>query len=102
MVPRSPRSTLFPYTTLFRSLLFNLNWTVRRGLFIFLLYLPNDIITFGCKLFVTVKWASASLPKFARSEERRVGKECGGRVSTDQQNKKEQRRGIGCNWGTIR
>src|SRR5437762_8919288 len=31
MIPRPPRSTLFPYTTLFRSLKFDNKWTHRKG-----------------------------------------------------------------------
>src|SRR5688572_33510030 len=58
MIRRPPRSTLFPYTTLFRSLFL---WLLTGGL------APASLRTAAGAITVSARH---------RSEERRVGKEC--------------------------
>src|SRR5687767_15851478 len=87
MIRRPPRSTLFPYTTLFRSrlLLANLlNRAFLAGLWSVTIFdglcPPNSVNSRGCAL---VESASGH-----RSEERRVGKECRSRWSQEDRKKK--------------
>src|SRR3989449_9247757 len=101
MIRRPPRSTLFPYTTLFRSFFLYVGYLLVRGavrdpglraryaavlgicgmclvpfihlsVFLFRTLHPQPII---------LKPSAPSLPNSMRSEERRVGKECRSRWS---------------------
>src|SRR5690349_24370926 len=100
MIPRPPRSTLFPYTTLFRSKNFSGNNKYKEGEFVFAKtnpdlklvvrrYLdriyycrlqenesPGDLVYFERELQA---WKAG-----LRSEERRVGKECRSRWGGDE------------------
>src|SRR3712207_7930281 len=61
MIRRPPRSTLFPYTTLFRSLL---------GHYFFTFFLPATCIRFGpfrVRALVLVRWPSTGRPRRWRS-----------------------------------
>src|SRR2546422_11526545 len=97
MIRRPPRSTLFPYTTLFRSYKTLLTFVVAGGGFsgVEAVAELNDFVRSAAKAFRNVKPAEIrvillhaqalilpELPKsLARSEERRVGKECRSRWS---------------------
>src|SRR2546427_13153117 len=98
MIRRPPRSTLFPYTTLFRSLTrttsFTLTVTARPPVFDFSLANDGDQrVVQGATVSNTitatllsgtsqsVSFSTSGLPAGARSEERRVGKECRSRWS---------------------
>src|SRR2546429_9560280 len=101
MIRRPPRSTLFPYTTLFRSF-------VKNRFFFFLNYeearqreenaalrivptasLRDGVILYPCDASSAcpggsvqgLSGASYTVPAGSRSEERRVGKECRSRWS---------------------
>ena len=105
MIRRPPRSTLFPYTTLFRSCLFwrtfgylwKLLLAARRGANVHVIFFfaftrtgyeiygwgnhacPEGVITFfGEQRVVSAYW---SIAHWGSSEERRVGKECRSRWS---------------------
>src|SRR3712207_9264123 len=99
MIPRPPRSTLFPYTTLFRSFVFDYPFyrlLLGFGFAIVLLALIGSLLThyvFGGLRLQTPgqKLTSAAMVQLSvllglfvalkRSEERRVGKECRSRWS---------------------
>src|SRR3712207_9566922 len=101
MIRRPPRSTLFPYTTLFRSLLLGFK-ALRRLLSIFALALADAVAlslglfgaaySFGggarvgeisglAPLLLTAWICVFAVFRLYRSEERRVGKECRSRWS---------------------
>src|SRR2546425_12419752 len=104
MIRRPPRSTLFPYTTLFRSLPFNLAMTEAltlgnqslRGRERTVMEAANELdITLIASASLLQGQVARNLPGFVaealrlendaeralRSEERRVGKECRSRWS---------------------
>src|SRR3712207_9267501 len=102
MIRRPPRSTLFPYTTLFRSLGFDRQTLLDAGIdsagaFAAVSSGDNSNIisarvareTFGVQHVVARIYDSKraevyermGIPSVARSEERRVGKECRSRWS---------------------
>src|SRR2546430_17134715 len=98
MIRRPPRSTLFPYTTLFRSLILGTAWYVlppdpsptRLWVFVWARMVRDaaaEVLPFS-QLGGIVLGARAAILHgvstplaFARSEERRVGKECRSRWS---------------------
>src|SRR5437016_13702576 len=108
MIRRPPRSTLFPYTTLFRS---NQYATVTTAVIINVVLggalwassaitrknLMNGAIVAGVISIILIYYGGqpgtiggvvgilGAIVAAARSEERRVGKECGCRWSTDLQ-----------------
>src|SRR5690242_21881913 len=94
MIRRPPRSTLFPYTTLFRSEIASCNYPARK---------------YGVKNGMWMKRALELCPDLkilpydfpARSEERRVGKECRcrGWRCHEQQNRLSGRTGGGSGRG---
>src|SRR2546426_10602737 len=99
MIRRPPRSTLFPYTTLFRSNIFRLpiRRDRKRGRLAQLLeYFTSFLLTFLrlSQLHLKRRYDvvqihnlpdflvfAALIPRLMRSEERRVGKECRSRWS---------------------
>src|SRR5437016_14139069 len=94
MSRRPPRSTLFPYTTLFRSLADALKQCVRRG------QVPQTKQLSECRSIdraalaelLRLRYLPAPDTLFKgirkRSEERRVGKECRSRWSPGHEKKK--------------
>src|SRR5205085_12381337 len=82
MIRPPPRSTLFPYTTLFRSCLLKTRATATRRTWTDRPFGPPFMPTFGN---ADGPWRISSAK---RSEERRVGKECRTRGSPEQQKKK--------------
>src|SRR5256885_14257949 len=94
MIRRPPRSTLFPYTTLFRSLLQRLTADVDAldslylRLFVPLLAATGATLMAALALGLMRWWLGLALAAWllatglgSRSEERRVGKECRSRWS---------------------
>src|SRR3712207_9433512 len=107
MIRRPPRSTLFPYTTLFRSLVGSGGWLLvvwavtgaltliaalsygelaammprAGGQYVYLreAYTPLWGFLYGWTLFLVIQ--TGTIAAVARSEERRVGKECRSRWS---------------------
>src|SRR5690349_25018116 len=81
IIPRPPRSTLFPYTTLFRSDRFNESSTIVSS------QIPvsawYDVIGEGTIADAILDRLVNSSHRIDRSEERRVGKECRTRGSRD-------------------
>src|SRR5689334_25428653 len=86
MIRRPPRSTLFPYTTLFRSSRF-----VKRAIEALLHEGGIGLVLTG--LTVLVFLGSVRATAGVRSEERRVGKECRYRWSPDHEKKKTNIKG---------
>src|SRR5262245_62882978 len=64
MIPRPPRSTLFPYTTLFRSRVARVTWTRGRRL-------RSAVVKVGCGIFgqAAESGTPAACATQARSEE---------------------------------
>src|SRR5256885_16979742 len=95
MIRRPPRSTLFPYTTLFRSVVDAVDLVLRQNLLQFLVELLRRFQVMAERLFddharpaavfFLREAAFAQLlgdrREESRSEERRVGKECRSRWS---------------------
>src|SRR3712207_9527194 len=95
MIRRPPRSTLFPYTTLFRSLLLLVVDLSRTYCCHFYIHdYPKNWRKFDCSFLLSAKFTgkigrlcrrndqrAKNNPNSLRSEERRVGKECRSRWS---------------------
>src|SRR3712207_9047965 len=97
MIRRPPRSTLFPYTTLFRSDLEALIGGVERGIYVvgdksWSIDMQRYNFQFTGQRFYRIEGGAlagqlrdvahqATTTDFWRSEERRVGKECRSRWS---------------------
>src|SRR2546429_9948296 len=94
MIRRPPRSTLFPYTTLFRSLMLELarHLCPQRGRYaVWIAFFDGEEAMrqwsdtdsrYGSREMAAKLALSGDIKKIkARSEERRVGKECRSRCS---------------------
>src|SRR3712207_9422179 len=85
MIRRPPRSTLFPYTTLFRSLLVTTGGQQVIDLVCKTLLDPGDVVVAEAPTYPGAVPAfcayQADVVQIERSEERRVGKECRSRWS---------------------
>src|SRR5438477_12538686 len=77
MIRRPPRSTLFPYTTLFRSLVLRVP--------------QHALLGFDQRVYM----ARVGGPDRERSEERRVGKECRSLGEADDEKKHQAGAGVG-------
>src|SRR5947199_9980570 len=83
MIRRPPRSTLFPYTTLFRSTKIRVNATCRKC--------PHKVHRMEMKTAISCTILRHTKILIARSEERRVGKECRSRWTPDHKKKKKKK-----------
>src|SRR3989449_10942220 len=95
MIRRPPRSTLFPYTTLFRSVdaisqaicIVDAHGTVRRANRVFADLIQTAVTAIPGRPWIGLlppAWSdpvARALAEPSRSEERRVGKECRSRWS---------------------
>src|SRR5687768_18598924 len=83
MIRRPPRSTLFPYTTLFRSLIIALllPWVLLRSRGLGDRYVQTLTALIGTGVLFTLAYLPVA---WLRSEERRVGKESRARRALSQ------------------
>src|SRR5689334_25433108 len=93
MVRRPPRSTLFPYTTLFRSVWYGLSLgsvlllaaiglAITFGVMGVINMAHGEMVMIGAyTTYVVQEYITTNFPGM-RSEERRVGKECRSRLAS--------------------